>query len=137
MAGDAEQQASTIRPPRIGEMVAVAVNTTTTAYAINTLALGGLALEAGAGTKKQIFLTIQADNCDIGWHLSPNNATSLNVNAALAVGTALSFGNNYGALLASGIAAEMWIDRIKDKYLVLQAKTGTGILRIWASSDPV
>lgn len=129
------EQAMNVVPPRLDKVAAQAVDSTSRAYDITALALGGATWKPGV--KDFLYLTIQADGADVYYALDSVNTGTISDTASTAAGSTMAFGATAPALIKNGAAAEVRVARDVDRFLLLKCAGGsTAIARIYASSQP-
>ena len=137
MGSNAEAQAANVQPPRRGQIFAVSVSATATAYNLGGLAMSGATPEASAARRNELYIAIQADGGAIYYYFHSATASDLDDTAKASVGGAVAYANTYGVLLPASAVHEIRIDRSRDKFLVLKTASGTAIARIWATSESI
>lgn len=141
MGDRATSQSDNIVPPRRGEILAQAVDSTARAYNLALLPIGGKAIVNSKQTD-HIYVTIEADGADIYFQFaSSSTPANLDNTASNAAGTAwtattMSANTSYAAKIASGTIRDFRIERSKDQWLIVKTASGTGTLRLYASSQP-
>ncbi len=137
MSSRATYQADNVVAPRLGAVLAQAVDATARPYNIGILPLGGKARTI-TNQIDHIYLTLHADGGDVHYYF--NSATSAVLdntvtNAAGAALTATSMASTMSARIPSGAYVEVRIERSVDTWLIVKTVTGTATLRMWASSQ--
>lgn len=135
MSSVAEQQAANPTPPRRGKVLALTVDSTTSAYPINTLDFGGYVQGERAGGSNFVFITLQASGGDIWFQFAPATATDLDHAAVIADGGTLAYANTYGWRLPQNEERTYRINRDMDRFLIVKTTTSTATLLIAASSE--
>jgi hypothetical protein len=134
MTDRATSQADNIVPPRKGATWAVDVDSTARRYLLTALTLGR---KYEPGRRDDIYVTLQADGADVFFVFSDSSTVTLDDTAAQAAGNAdAAFAATYGAKIVSGTESHYRISRALDQYIHIKTSSGTGVLRMWASSEP-
>jgi len=126
----AQGQEANVMPPKVGEMLVIAVDTTSRRYDLGALAWGGQAIVA----KGDVFLTLFGD---VKFYFATNdtNAGTVDETATLAAGgTVSAFATNGAWEVPASTPVRMRFNRERNRYLVLKG-SGAGKVRIYASSD--
>lgn len=125
-SSEAERQAANVLPPRLSATkgVGVTVIATTTASAATDLFTNGL-----PGDAFSRYWTIMAVGADTYFGFSMSGAATV-------AGGATGTGATTCGLLKDGVATSVRLDENFDRYIVLAAATGTGVVRMYPSSQP-
>ena len=143
MGSVAEVSYAEIAPPRRGEVIALAVDSTARAYDLKAVALGGTTPDGDLTGQHHVVLWMQAETNDVFFYFaggSPDTVATTDVDdvddtAKIAAGGAIAFANTYSAVLKAGNAPiRVRIDRRIDRFVVVKAASSAGILRFWAGS---
>jgi hypothetical protein len=129
----AEHQFANVTPPRRGEVLALATDTTVRAYDLRSLTLAGFAPKE-SHAREHVYVSITALSGDLYFYFSSTNSTDLDNTAKLAAGSTLAYANTYCDVLKEGNTVQFRINRQKDKYLVVKGST-TGTVIVRASSE--
>ena len=138
MGNRAQEQDSSLLPPRRGAVWAVAVDSTARAYDLTAVAFGGSPAPEAAGTRPQhVDLWLQAETNDVYFYFDSATGTSLaNTTTQTATAAALAFADAHCAVLKAGNPPmKVRIDRSLDKFIQVKAATTAGVLRLWACSE--
>ncbi len=140
MSSVAEEQASSLTPPRRGAVWAVAVDSTARAYDISAAILGAgetVAPEAASKRRRQVVLYLQAETNDVYFYFDTATGSSLaDSTKQSATAAALAFNDAHCAILKAGNnPIQVRIDRSIDKFIQLKAVSTAGVLRMWACSE--
>ena len=134
MTGVLERQTDEVVPPRKGQVIAVGVDVTPTAYDIT-----GLAYDGDPYNPKQpddpVYLTLQAETADVFVQFAQDAVITMDMAAYISPGGTLVFSSAYPARIPAGGWIDVRILRGVDKYMHLQG-SADGICRFWASSAP-
>jgi hypothetical protein len=130
------EQSAELRPPRRGEVIALAIDATARAYDMNSLNLGGDSVVVDTDRPRTVVMWFQAETADVYVHFSSSNNANLDPATVVSAGSALAFANAHGSVLKYGAQAVGYrINRTQDRYLVVRTSTGTATLRFWAASS--
>lgn len=131
----AVSQDANILPPRVGQVIALAIDATARAYDITVLSFNGEPWHAVPA--QQVYLTLRNDSAatNIYYQFGATNTASLDPAAAVTAGVALAYANTYGDFIPPGGVVNVRIHRDQDKFLVVRTATGTSTLRFYASSE--
>ncbi len=138
MGNRAQEQDSSLLPPRRGAVWAVTVDSTARAYDLNAVAFGGSPAPEAAATRPQhVDLWMQAETNDVYFYFDSATGSSLaNGTLQAATAAALAFADAYCAVLkAGGPPFKVRIERSLDRYLQVKAASTSGVLRMWAASE--
>ena len=134
-ATEATGQSDNIVPPRLGKIVAQAVDATARPYDLTALALG--AAFHNDGTDEYIYVDLHAEGNDIYFQFNSATSAVLDDTIAVAAGGTMAFANTSPMRLVAGTTFPMRIQRNVDKFLILKCKAAqTATLRMYASSQP-
>lgn len=136
MATIAEEQASSLTPPRRGAVWALTVDSTARAYDLRTVALGGYTPEASLAKRSHVVLYLQAETNDVYFYFDTATGSSLlDTTKQAATAATLAFNDAHCAILKAGTSMAFRIDRTIDKFLQVKAASTSGVLRMWAVSE--
>ena len=136
MASVAEEQASSLSPPRRGSVWAVTVDSTARAYDLSKIAIGGYTPEASGGRRQTVVLYLQAETNDVYFYFDSATGSSLaNGTTQAAAAADVAMAAAHCAVLKAGSVEVFRIDRTIDKFIQVKAASTSGVLRMWAYSE--
>ncbi len=138
MGSRAQEQDSSVLPPRRGAVWALTVDSTARAYDLTAVAFGGSPAPEAAATRPQhVMLYLQAETNDVYFYFDSATGSSLANGTTQAAGAgAMAFADAHCAVLKAGNPpVKVRIDRSLDKYLQVKAASTSGVLRLWACSE--
>ncbi len=137
MGNRAQEQDSSLLPPRRGAVWALTTDATARAYDLTAVAFGGSPAPEAAATRPQhVDLWLQAETNDVYFYFDSATGTALNnATAQAAAAGALAFADAHCAVLKAGNAPfKVRIERSLDKFIQVKSTAG-GVLRMWACSE--
>lgn len=128
-------QDADIQPPRVGQVIALAIDATARAYDLTALAFNGEPWHAVVA--QTLYLTMRNDSAatSIYFQFGVTNTAVLDPAAVVAAGGALVYANTYGDFIPAGGVVNVRIHRDQDKFMVVRTASGTATLRFYASSE--
>ena len=120
----ATDQADNFLPPEAGRIFVLAANTTSTAYDLWTVAMGGSTQEK-TNCKADYYVTLQADGDDIVYFYSSNGSLTVSSTANTSVGAAMAYVANGGYKLFDQTEQSRRIRRGKHRYLYIVTVSAT------------
>lgn len=130
-------------PPRRGAVIALTVDSTSRAYDLLTLDIGGFTPKNAQKEQSWVTLWMQAETNDVFFYFASGEAGAVvttdvddvSDTAAVAAGGAIAYADTYAAILEAGAPPiKVRIDRGVDRFLCVKAASTSGILRFWAGS---
>lgn len=129
-----QEQAARITPPRKNTVLAITLDTNVRAYDITGLSIGGFTPDAGAARHGHVFVTIQAQTADAFFYFHTATDSALSTTDAISAGAAAVYGATHCLRIPAGEERTYFLDRSKDKFLVVKG-SAAGVLRLFASSS--
>ncbi|MBX3202328.1 MAG: hypothetical protein KF894_29640 [Labilithrix sp.] len=133
MGTAAEHAIANVTPPRRGEVLVLATDTTVRAYDLRFLPLAGFAPRESR-TREHVFVSLTAVEGDLHFYFAPTPSLDLDEDAELAAATALAYAPEHCDVLKEGASVRLRIDRQRDKYLVVKG-SAAGKIILRASSE--
>jgi len=136
MAFEWQSQAFNPVPPRRGSGFALTVDNTVRVYDISGLAWGGRSADT-SGYGNGLYLTLCNDGT-VDMYVRFQSVSTADMNSATVVsaGGTIALSNAFAAKLPAGAFADVRIDVSEDLYLSAVTASGSGTLRVHASSQP-